>query len=95
MEPITEKTVEHLAKLAHLELRDEEKPVFARHLGQILEYANSLSALPIDAVPPMSHAAAVESLREDTPGAELRRDEALAQAPDPDSGLFRVPRIIG
>lgn len=92
---IDEKTVDHLAKLAHLDLRADEKALFARHLQQILSYAESLQSLSTDDVPPMSHAASAEIFREDTAAAELPRETALREAPDHDSGLFRVPRVIG
>jgi aspartyl-tRNA(Asn)/glutamyl-tRNA(Gln) amidotransferase subunit C len=95
MADISEKTIAHLAKLAHLDLRPEETERFSRHLRQILDYARSLESLPIDDVPPMSHAASGEILRDDAPAAELPRELALSEAPDAESGLFRVPRVLG
>lgn len=95
MASIDESTVDHLAKLAHLKLTPEEETRFARHLAQILTYAESLQTLPVDAVAPMSHAASAEIFRPDTPREELRRETVLAAAPDGESGLFRVPKVIG
>ncbi len=94
MADVGEGTVNHLAKLAHLELKPEERALFAGHLRQILEYAESLQALAIDDVPPMSHATSVESFRADAAQPELSREGALAGAPDPEAGLFRVPKVI-
>lgn len=95
MTSVSEETVDHLARLAHLRLSAEERTLFTKHLREILAYAESLQALATDAVPPMSHAGAAEVFREDTPVTGLPRQEALAEAPDAESGLFRVPRVLG
>jgi aspartyl-tRNA(Asn)/glutamyl-tRNA(Gln) amidotransferase subunit C len=94
MAKVTVETVEHVARLAHLSLTAEEKESFARELQEILAYAETIQALDTAAVEPMSHAAAAEALREDTPRPSLPRDRAMAAAPDAEAGLFRVPRII-
>jgi aspartyl-tRNA(Asn)/glutamyl-tRNA(Gln) amidotransferase subunit C len=95
MARVTVETVEHVARLAHLSLTEEEKAVFARQLDQVLEYAEALQALDTQDVPPMSHALATGSFRSDVPRDGLERDRVLEDAPDPADGLFRVPRIIG
>lgn len=88
-------TVEHVARLAHLSLTDEEKKLFARQLDQVLAYAETLQDLDTKDVPPMSHALATGTLRADVPRDGLDRERVLEDAPDPAEGLFRVPRIIG
>ena len=95
MARITVETVDHVAKLAHLSLTDEERETFARQLQDILAYAEVIQALDTAAVEPMSHAGSLSPLRDDGPAPGLGRDEALGAAPDPADGLFRVPRIIG
>ena len=87
-------TVEHVASLARLSLTDDERRLFARQLEEILAWAGSLQALDVSEVPPMAHPLAPE-WREDEPRPGLPRDAALADAPDPAEGLFRVPRVIG
>lgn len=94
MPKVTVETVEHVARLAHLSLTAEEKESFARELQDVLAYAETIQALDTAAVEPMSHAAAAEALREDTPRPGLPRDRAMAAAPDAEAGLFRVPRVI-
>ncbi|PYQ20428.1 MAG: Asp-tRNA(Asn)/Glu-tRNA(Gln) amidotransferase GatCAB subunit C [Acidobacteria bacterium] len=88
-------TVDHVARLAHLSLTDEERQTFARQLDEVLAYAESIQALDTRDVEPMSHAGGSEVLRDDTPLPELPREQALAAAPDADGGLYRVPRVIG
>lgn len=95
MTEVTSKTVEHIARLARLSLSEAETRSLTHDLKQILDYADSLLALDLSDVPPMSHAGAFESTRSDETEPSLTRDQALANAPDSDSGLFRVPRVIG
>jgi aspartyl-tRNA(Asn)/glutamyl-tRNA(Gln) amidotransferase subunit C len=95
MARVTVETVDHVAQLAQLSLTPDERETFARQLDEVLAYAESIQALDTHDVEPMSHAVVSEVLRNDVPGPELSRDQALAAAPDADRGLFRVPRIIG
>ncbi|PYQ12632.1 MAG: Asp-tRNA(Asn)/Glu-tRNA(Gln) amidotransferase GatCAB subunit C [Acidobacteria bacterium] len=95
MARVTIETVDHVARLAHLSLTDEERQTFARQLDEVLAYAESIQALDTRDVEPMSHAGGSEVLRDDTPLPELPREQALAAAPDADGGLYRVPRVIG
>jgi aspartyl-tRNA(Asn)/glutamyl-tRNA(Gln) amidotransferase subunit C len=94
MARVTAETVEHVAKLAHVSLTDDERATFARQLEEILEYAESIQELDTSGVEPMTSAGVASGFREDTPGASLARDKALAPAPDPSDGFFRVPRVL-
>jgi aspartyl-tRNA(Asn)/glutamyl-tRNA(Gln) amidotransferase subunit C len=94
MPRVTERTVEHVARLARLSLTDEERRLFARQLEEILAWAESLQSLDTSDVPPMSHPREVEALREDEPREGLDRQAAFAAAPEAADGLFRVPRVI-
>ncbi len=95
MARVTVETVDHVARLAHLSLTEDERETFARQLTQVLEYAESIQSLDTTGVPPMSHALTTGGFRPDVPGESLDRERALEAAPDPAEGLFRVPRIIG
>ncbi len=94
MSRATVETVDHVARLARLTLTDDEKALFARQLDEILAWAESLQALDVADVPPMSHALASDTWREDEPRTAVDRERALAGAPDAAEGLFRVPRVI-
>jgi aspartyl-tRNA(Asn)/glutamyl-tRNA(Gln) amidotransferase subunit C len=89
--------VERIAALAHLELTDAEKTLFARQLAGVLDYAQQLQSIDTTGVPATSHVHAHSAERADTPTPSLPVEEAIANAPDgaPDAGLFRVPRVIG
>jgi len=95
MPRVTVETVAHVAKLASLSLTSEERETFARQLDEILTYAESIQALDLKDVEPMSHARTSELFRPDTPHTSLPRETALDAAPDAADGLFRVPRVIG
>lgn len=95
MTRVTAETVEHVARLAHLSLTAEERATFARQLDQVLAYAESIQTLDTSAVEPMSHVAGAGLLREDRPVPGLERARVLAEAPDAEAGLFRVPRVLG
>jgi aspartyl-tRNA(Asn)/glutamyl-tRNA(Gln) amidotransferase subunit C len=94
MPKATAETVEHVARLAHLSLTEEERHLFARQLDDILAYAESIQELDTGDVPPMSHAVARDAFREDVVAESLPREAVLDQAPDAQDGLFRVPRVL-
>jgi aspartyl-tRNA(Asn)/glutamyl-tRNA(Gln) amidotransferase subunit C len=90
--------IEAIAALAHLRLDEAEIELYARQLGDILEYARQVQDIDTGGVPPTSSVVTRhESDRDDTIRASLERAEALANAPDAslEAGLFKVPRVIG
>lgn len=92
---ITLKEVEHVARLARLELTAEEKERMQAQLDSILSYIDTLSELDTTAVEPTSHILPMTNVfREDTVTSSLTQEEALANAPDRHDRLFRVPRIL-
>ena len=89
---ITRAEVLHVAKLARLELTDDEIVRLTLELGAILEAVGKVAELDLDDVPPTSHPLSlVNSWREDEPHDSLRLDEVFANAPQRESDLFRVP----
>jgi len=93
---ITRDEVRHIAKLANLEFGDDEQDRFTRQLSAILDYVKQLDRLDTSAVEPTSHAGGdAAALRDDVAIPTLPQDEALANAPETDHGLFKVPRVIG
>jgi aspartyl-tRNA(Asn)/glutamyl-tRNA(Gln) amidotransferase subunit C len=83
----------HVARLARLELTGEEVDRFADELSNVLGHIETIGELgDLEDVPPTSHVVAVENaLRADEPRPSLPPDVALAAAPDPGLGGFRVP----
>jgi aspartyl-tRNA(Asn)/glutamyl-tRNA(Gln) amidotransferase subunit C len=93
--PLSEKDVDHVAKLARLEITDEERTRYRMQLNAILDHAAGLAGLDVSAVPPTAHILPLSNVwRPDVIAPSLPRDEALANAPDKAKGCFRVPKII-
>jgi aspartyl-tRNA(Asn)/glutamyl-tRNA(Gln) amidotransferase subunit C len=96
-ERLTRADVERIATLARLELTDSEKDLFLRQLTEVLEYADEIQAVDTTGVPPTSQGlSSRQTDRDDAPAPSLPNAEALANAPDasPQTGLFRVPRVL-
>jgi aspartyl-tRNA(Asn)/glutamyl-tRNA(Gln) amidotransferase subunit C len=93
MPPVIDRDqVLHVAKLARLRLSEEELETMVGELSGILEHVDRIGNLDLDGVEPTSHVVALENvLRADLPWRSLPRDVALASAPEPSEGAFRVP----
>jgi aspartyl-tRNA(Asn)/glutamyl-tRNA(Gln) amidotransferase subunit C len=88
--------VRRIAALAQLELGEQELEHYAQQLGAILDYMNQLRQVDTDGVDPDSGIPVWEDLlRADISLPSLDREDALANAPDPEHGHFGVPRVIG
>ncbi len=95
MAKITRKDVEHVARLARLELSENEKARMTDQLDAILGYFDSLSRLDTTEVEPMTTVIpTVSVMRDDEVRPSLPLEQALAGAPDREGEFFRVPRII-
>lgn len=93
--PIDPSVVDHVARLARLELSKEERARFAQQLGSILEYCAKLNELDTEHVPPTSHVLAMGNVfRDDVVGTPLPRDAVLAGAPAHEDGFLKVPPIL-
>ncbi len=95
-ERISADDVRHVARLARLELTEEEVELFAGQLEAVLEHASDVEALDTGGVAPTAHPLPLANvLRDDVVRPGLDRDEVLAMAPAAEDGRFRVPRILG
>jgi aspartyl-tRNA(Asn)/glutamyl-tRNA(Gln) amidotransferase subunit C len=92
---ITRDDVLHVARLARLDVTEEEVDVFTEQLAAVLEHAADVQALDTSGVPPTAHPVPLENmLRDDEVAPSLDRDEVLREAPAAEDGRFRVPRIL-
>jgi aspartyl-tRNA(Asn)/glutamyl-tRNA(Gln) amidotransferase subunit C len=86
----------HVARLARLDLTDEELALFTEQLAAVLAHAADVEALDTEGVPPTARPLPMENVfRADVAVPSLDRDEVLSQAPDVEDDRFRVPRILG
>ena len=89
---IDREQVVHVARLARLELSDDEVGTMAAELSSVLGHIEKISELDLDGVAPTSHVVDVaNALRPDEPRPSLPREEALASAPAVAEGGFEVP----
>ena len=89
---ISRDEVVHVARLARLALTEEELDRFAGQLGTILEAVGKVAELDLSDVEPTLHPLALSNVwAEDEPRPCLSVEEALANAPAPEDGAFRVP----
>jgi aspartyl-tRNA(Asn)/glutamyl-tRNA(Gln) amidotransferase subunit C len=89
---ITREEVLHVARLARLELADDEVARFQTQLSAILEAVSKVSELDLSEVPPTSHPLAVANAwADDEPRPSLSLDEVFANAPDREDDHFRTP----
>ena len=83
----------HVARLARLELTDDEIERYGAELSKVLDWVETIEQLgDLEDVRPTSHVVEVENvLRTDEPRPSLPVEQALASAPDAALGGFRVP----
>ena len=97
--PISESDIEKIAQLAHLEITDDERRMFAPQMAEIVTYVEQLNKIDTAAVDPAlggltPEGERTESSRADEVQPSLGQTIALDQAPDPASGHFRVPKVL-
>jgi aspartyl-tRNA(Asn)/glutamyl-tRNA(Gln) amidotransferase subunit C len=92
---ISREDVQHVARLARLELSGEDLVRMQAELSNILAYIDKLRSVDTAGVPPTSHAVPLTNvMREDEPRPSLPLADMLANAPEPAGDFFRVPRIV-
>jgi len=92
----SKETIDHISKLALLDITEEEKEKLSKELGDILNYFKKLDNLDTSNVEPMTHP--IEGLknvfREDIPWKSLSNEEALKNAQHKKDGYFKAPRVL-
>ena len=92
---IDREAVDHVARLARLDLTEDERGRMQVELTAILEHAEKIQALELDGVEATAHALPLRNVtRPDEVRPSLAQDVAVANAPAAEDGCFRVPRII-
>lgn len=92
---ISKKEVEHVAKLARLELTEQEKILYTEELNAVLGFMDTLNQLDISHVPPTSHVLDIKNVfREDVVEPSMEPEEVVANAPASKNNQFRVPKIM-
>jgi aspartyl-tRNA(Asn)/glutamyl-tRNA(Gln) amidotransferase subunit C len=91
---ISNKDVEHVAKLSHLAVSEEQTALLTKQLDEILVYAEELNKLDTSGIEPTAHAIPQKTpFREDKIVMFENREQLLANAPDRDNDFFGVPKM--
>jgi aspartyl-tRNA(Asn)/glutamyl-tRNA(Gln) amidotransferase subunit C len=95
---LTGQEVRYVADLGNLRLTEQELEKFQADLSEILTHIEKLNELDTSGVEPMAQvlyeAEETATLREDVPRTPLSNAEAMANAPQPGGGYFKVPKVI-
>jgi len=92
MAGISKEEVLHVARLARLELTDDEVAKFQEQLSAILDAVSTVSELDLSDVPPTAHPLEIQNAwDEDVPRPCLPIDDVFANAPDREGDFFQVP----
>ena len=91
--------VRKVAKLAHLEITDEEVALYTPQMAEIVKYVEQLNELDTEDIEPMlggltAAGEATETVRDDVAGGSLGQKAALDQAPAAVEGHFQVPKVL-
>jgi aspartyl-tRNA(Asn)/glutamyl-tRNA(Gln) amidotransferase subunit C len=91
--------IRKIAKLAHLEITDDEVAVYEPQMAKIVGYVEQLNELDTENVEPMlggltEEGEATDTIREDKISPSLGQTAALSEAPSPVAGHFRVPKVL-
>jgi aspartyl-tRNA(Asn)/glutamyl-tRNA(Gln) amidotransferase subunit C len=96
---VTRAEVLKIADLAKLHFSEEELDAFTLQFQRILDYVEQLKEVNVEDVEPTSHVSLTADFAEyvfrpDEVKPSLTAGESLANAPDPGSGHFRVPKVL-
>ncbi|MBI3809208.1 MAG: Asp-tRNA(Asn)/Glu-tRNA(Gln) amidotransferase subunit GatC [Nitrospirae bacterium] len=92
---ISKEQVEHVARLARLDVSEDDKTTFARQLSSILTHIDQLKEVETAGVEPTATVLPTDNVfRDDAVRPSLLQEQALANAPDQAEGFFRVPKIL-
>lgn len=92
---VSKEEILHIAKLANLNLKEEEVSTYMGHLEEILNFANVVNQAPIEGLEEtIGINEAYNVFRKDEIVESLDRDELLQNAPDKQEGMFKIPKVI-
>jgi aspartyl-tRNA(Asn)/glutamyl-tRNA(Gln) amidotransferase subunit C len=91
--------VRHVAKLAHLEITDEEVALYTPQMADIVKYVEQLNEIDTENIEPMLGGLTVEgeataTIRDDIATGSLGQEAALKEAPSAIAGHFQVPKVL-
>ncbi|MEP6821571.1 MAG: Asp-tRNA(Asn)/Glu-tRNA(Gln) amidotransferase subunit GatC [Chthoniobacterales bacterium] len=93
--PNSDLDVSQIARLARINLTEEEATLFQEQLEQVINFAKKLSEVDVSAVEVSAHASPIfDIFRDDAAAPSFTQEEALQNAPQQAKGLFIVPKVV-
>lgn len=89
--------IEHLARLARLELSAEEKAMFTEQLATILNYFEKLKEIDTTGIEPVSQSVVLSNIYQDDEISECPeniKSKILSNAPEKSAQYFKVKKIL-
>jgi len=87
--------VAYVARLARINLTEDEAKTFQTQLDEVLKYVEKLSQVEVATVDAVAHALPVFNVfRDDAPREWFTAEQALSNAPRQANGLFIVPKVV-
>lgn len=92
---IDPKAIAHIAKLARLEINEDEAAKYSAELSKALNYFEQIAKVPTEGVEPLVTPSEIQALwREDKAKSEHTAEEMTANAPEKIGNLFKVPPVV-
>lgn len=93
--PISKRELEHLAKLARIELNPKEEEKLLKDLGAILDYFKELQELDTANVPPMTGGTDMKNVfRGDAERENTNRGAGVEAFPETENGFLKIPPVF-
>lgn len=92
---VSKQEIEHVAKLARLNLTEQEKDKFSNEMSGIITFVDKLNELDTTGVEPTAHVIPIQNVfREDNIEPSYNREKILQNAPSQKEGCFLVPKVV-
>ena len=93
--PFSRDQLDNVARLARLDINEEERSFLPKQIEDILSYIEKLGEVNTDGVKPTSHVMLIKNaFREDEVKPSLERKEIFMNAPEHNGELFKVPKVL-
>lgn len=92
---ISHEEIQKIALLSRLSIKEDQMDAVGTQLNDILSYMDLISHVDVDGVQPTAHAVSMQNvMRDDVVRPSFTNEQALANAPEPENGYFKVPKVI-
>lgn len=92
---VSKEEILHIAKLANLNLKEEEIETYMKHLEEILNFAEVVNNAPIEGLKEcIGVNEAYNNFRKDEIVNCNNKEELLQNAPEQQMGMFKIPKVI-